>query len=147
MTMEKENNINNVSKQKSRKENFNSDELEVLIQGVSSRAKIVNAKFGSLVTNATKESAWSAIAAEVSAASGVLRTSAEIKRKWIKHKSELKQKVSVRYLLIYCKKCRFIVHWSYLILSAFIYKIDFDRLLHATQREEKLAGDQAQRRT
>ncbi len=97
--MNKENNVNKLAKDKGRKENFNSDELEILVQGVTSRAKIINAKFGALVTNATKESAWSAIAAEVSTVSGVLRTSAEVKRKWTKHKSELKQKVSVLYLL------------------------------------------------
>jgi hypothetical protein len=76
--------------ERARKENFTSDEVEVLIQGVSKRTAIVNGKFGNGVgvTNESKNAAWESIAREVSAASGISRTADDVKRKWIRRNSK-----------------------------------------------------------
>lgn len=82
--------------ERARKENFTSDKVEVLIQGVSKRTAIVNGKFGNgvSVTNESKNAVWESIAREVSAASSISRTADDIKRKWIRHKCDAKLKVS-----------------------------------------------------
>lgn len=82
-----------VANKRCRKENFTSDEVEALSQGVAKRKHVINAKFGSMVTKETKLEAWEAIAAEVSSVSGILRTAADIQKKWTQHKSAVKQKV------------------------------------------------------
>lgn len=87
---------------KCRKENYTTDELEILCQGVQKRSGIINGKFSGVLDNAKKQNAWNEIASEVSQISGICRTSSDVKRKWIKYKSELKLKVSGTDIVTQC---------------------------------------------
>jgi len=78
-----------------RQPNFNGEEVEILIKGVERRANILFSSFNSFVTAASKEKAWAEVVGEVTAVSGVVRSAADLKKKWSALKTSAKASASV----------------------------------------------------
>ncbi|XP_033731473.1 myb/SANT-like DNA-binding domain-containing protein 4 [Pecten maximus] len=75
-----------------RKPNFTTNELEVLLKGVSANRDILMGKFSDTVTNDRKKKIWKTIAAEVSAESSTQRSDEDVKKKWQDWSSVVKGK-------------------------------------------------------
>ena len=75
-----------------RRPKFTLDELEVLVDDIHCQKNILLSKFTDAQAAQTKNNAWRAIAAKVSAVANVGRTADEIRRKWQDWASVVKQK-------------------------------------------------------
>ena len=84
--MESENEVQN------RADDFTEDEMDILIQEVTQRREIINAKFGGNITKLRKQRVWEVIAAVVSAMPGIKRTWKDVQHKLSAMKSVAKKK-------------------------------------------------------
>ena len=77
-----------------RKANFTTDELEILVDEVSKRKKILFDKFNGSLSTKTKVDSWKDIASKVNAVSTAVWTQKDIRKKWSDFPSASKGKVS-----------------------------------------------------
>lgn len=83
--------------EKKKSSNFNSREIEVLVDAISDSKGLLFAKFGSMVTNAAKNDKWRQVTELVNSASdGEVRTVDAVKKKWYDIASKTKRKESAR---------------------------------------------------
>ena len=75
-----------------RQPNFTTMELQALTQSIGGKAKVLFGRLGGVMSVVTKEAAWKEVAIDVSAVSGIRRSAAEVKKKWIQVKSSAKGK-------------------------------------------------------
>lgn len=80
---------------KHRRPNFSSDEMDALTDAVSIRKALLFGKFSGVVSLVAKEKAWEEIAKEISAISGIKRSTIETKKKWSYLKSDAKKRGAV----------------------------------------------------
>jgi hypothetical protein len=85
---------NEVIVREKRRPNFTSDEIQTLAASVRKRKAIIDAKQTGPTGAAVKEMTWQTITQEVGAASGISRTSEEVKKKWAAIKTATKSKVA-----------------------------------------------------
>jgi hypothetical protein len=85
---------NEVIVREKRRPNFTGDEIQTLAASVRKKRAVIEAKQTGPTGAAVKEMAWQAITQEVSAASGISRTSEEVKKKWAAIKTATKSKVA-----------------------------------------------------
>ena len=76
-----------------RSKNFSKQELEVLVEEVVSRRKLLNGKLDSVVTADNKKRAWAKVAQSVSAVGEMERDASAIQKKWADVKSLVKKKL------------------------------------------------------
>lgn len=84
-----------------RQPNFTAEELEVLLNEVESRSKVLFGKFSGAVSMGQKEKGWEEIARAVSGVSGVARSKGEVKRKFTVWKSQTKTKVFKKHIFLF----------------------------------------------
>ncbi|XP_067131276.1 myb-related transcription factor, partner of profilin-like [Centruroides vittatus] len=77
---------------KRRRPRFSRKELQLLINGVEKRKKIVEGKFPTRVSTNDKRKAWEEICSEVNSVSCLVRTPGEVRKKWVDYKSVTKRK-------------------------------------------------------
>ncbi len=77
--------------QQVRKKNFTSSEVEVLLQEITRRKKIIFSSISAGYTNTNKKEAWEAVTNAVDEVSGEGRTTEEVKKKRFDLKSETKK--------------------------------------------------------
>ena len=79
-----------------RKANFTTEELEILVDEVSKRKRILFDKFNDSLSIKTKVDTWKDIASKVNAVSSAVRTHDDIRKKWSDFASASKGKGSQR---------------------------------------------------
>ena len=79
-----------------RSKNFSKQELELLVEEVVSRRKILMGKLDNVVTADNKKRAWAKVAQSVSAVGETERDAIAIKKKWEDVKSLVKKKAAER---------------------------------------------------
>ena len=79
-----------------RSKNFSKQELEVLVEEVVSRQRILMGKLDNVVTADNKKRAWAKVAQSVSAVGETERDAIAIKKKWEDVKSLVKKKAAER---------------------------------------------------
>ena len=79
-----------------RSKNFSKQELEVLVEEVVSRQRILMGKLDNVVTADNKKRAWAKVAQSVSAVGETERDAIAIKKKWADVKSLVKKKAAER---------------------------------------------------
>jgi hypothetical protein len=79
-------------KMNKRQPNFSKSEIDALTDAVERRSKVLFGRLGGVMSIVSKDGAWSEVAMEVSAVSGVKRSTGEVKKKWIMMKSAAKGK-------------------------------------------------------
>jgi hypothetical protein len=77
-----------------RQPNFTAEELEVLVNEVEGRSRILFGKFGGIVSMAAKQKGWVEVTRSVTAVSGVRRSVEEVKKKFCQLKSQTKMKAT-----------------------------------------------------
>jgi len=75
-----------------RQPNFTTMELQAMTQSIGGKAKVLFGRLGGVMSVVSKEAAWKEVASDVSAVSGVRRSAADVKKKWIQVKSNAKGK-------------------------------------------------------
>ena len=83
-----------VGAQIKRKKNFSSSEVEVLLQEITQRKKIIFSSLSAGCTNTNKKEAWEAVTRAVDAVSGEGRTIEDVKKKWFDLKCETKRTIA-----------------------------------------------------
>ena len=76
-----------------RSKNFSKQELELLVEEVVSRRKILMGKLDNVVTADNKKRAWAKVAQSVSAVGEMERDASAIQKKWADVKSLVKKKL------------------------------------------------------
>lgn len=76
-----------------RQPNFTTGEVEALLQMVEGKSRVLFGKFSGVMSVVSKQAAWDEVARDVSAVSGVKRSAAEVKKKWMQLKSKAKEHV------------------------------------------------------
>jgi hypothetical protein len=79
-----------------RSKNFSKQELEVLVEEVVSRQRMLMGKLDNVVTADNKKRAWAKVAQSVSAVGETERDAIAIKKKWADVKSLVKKKAAER---------------------------------------------------
>lgn len=80
-----------------RSKNFSKQELEVLVEEISIRRKLLLGKFDNVgVTAENKKRGWARVAQSVSAVGGFSRDAEAVKKKWADIKSQVKKKGAER---------------------------------------------------
>ena len=75
-----------------RQPNFSTDEMEALTASVSKHNKVLFGRLGGVMSTVSKEATWKEVAKDVSAVGVVVRSAAEVKKKWVCLKSASKAK-------------------------------------------------------
>jgi Myb/SANT-like DNA-binding domain len=77
-----------------RQPNFSLEETNVLLGEIEKKGKVLFGNFGPALSSAMKDKGWEEVASNVSAVSGVRRSTSEIRKKWAVIKSAAKSKAS-----------------------------------------------------
>lgn len=84
------------SENKVRNANFSRQEVEVLVEEVSTRRELLLGKFNSVTTAAAKKRGWDCVAREVTAVGVMQRDGKAIKKKFTDMKTKAKKKGAAR---------------------------------------------------
>jgi len=79
-----------------RKANFSSEEVDILVEEVGKRKEVLFAKFSAVVTNQRKKMEWQEIADRMNVVSKQVRDQKDVKKKWQDLSSSSKKKESCR---------------------------------------------------
>lgn len=75
-----------------RQPNFTTTELQAMTQSIAGKSKVLFGRLGGVMSAVSKEAAWKEVASDVTAVSGIRRSAAVVKKKWIQVKSSAKGK-------------------------------------------------------
>ena len=87
-------NKSSMRKGTNRQINYTKDEVEILINEVQKRKKILFSSLTNSITNQVKEKEWQEVASRVSSVGPVVRTAAQVRNKWSDFASRTKKKNS-----------------------------------------------------
>ena len=79
-----------------RKANFSSEEVDILVEEVGKRKEVLFAKFSAVITNQRKKMEWQEIADRMNVVSKQVRDQKDVKKKWQDLSSSSKKKESCR---------------------------------------------------
>ena len=79
-----------------RKANFSSEEVDILVEEVGKRKEVLFTKFSAVVTNQRKKMEWQEIADRMNVVSRQVRDQKDVKKKWQDLSSSSKKKESCR---------------------------------------------------